>query len=300
MQKLLTIAALTALAACTPPAPATNTAPMIGVLEERPGANTEEAPRFVVRAIFHKDAAGWQSYDPNCNDEACLSSSPANAPEETTWTISNHGQSLGEVTASTPAVWTLYADVGHQELAAGVTAPAFGERSNDFAPDAGTPLQRPLIATSPAAFADPEGWMEWPLTDEAQQAVRQSFQAQFTGVSHCANASAAPQPRTYGAGDVELSQNYASPAGWRIATARLTGYGCDGPLEGAYAEQTYAISPDNEARLLGEGYRFLDAGDFDADGKSEVIFVINQYNAGGYALYANDFAQNAVFDFSYH
>lgn len=299
--KLSPIAAFALLAAC---APASNTAsiataPTVGVLEERAGATTDEAPRHVVRALFHKEGTGWESYDPNCRDEACLSSSPANAPQRVTWTISNRGNALGEITAVTPSAWALYRDAGQQELEEGSTAPTLGERSNDFA-DAATPLHRPLVATSPGAFADPAGWMEWPLSEEAQQAVRAAFRAQFATVINCANATAAPQPRVYTDADIEISQEFAAPNNWRIATVRLGDYGCDGPLEGAYAEQTYAISPANEARLLGEGYRFLDAGDYDADGQSEVIFVINQYNVGGYALYANDFTQSAVFDFSYH
>ncbi len=299
--KLLPIAALALIAACAPAANTASiaTAPTIGVLEERPSANTDEAPRHVVRALFHKEGTGWESYDPNCSDEACLSAAPANAPQRVTWTISNNGRALGEATAVTPTAWALYGDVGLQELEEGSTAPTLGERSNDFA-DAATPLHRPLIATSPAAFADPEAWMEWPLTEEDEQAVRQAFQAQFGNVTNCANATTAPQPRAYAPADIEVSRTYASPGNWRIATARLLGYGCDGPLEGAYAEQTFAISPANEARLLGEGYRFLDAGDYDADGQTEVIFVISQYNTGGYALYANNFAQSAVFDYSYH
>lgn len=297
--KFLPIAALAIAAACAPASNTTTTSPTIGVLEERAGATTDEAPRHVVRALFRKVATGWESYDPNCSDEACLTTSTASFPRETTWTISNNGQSLGEVTATIPTAWTLYADVGQQELATDAQPPTLGERSNDFA-DAAIPLHRPLVATSPGVFADPQAWASAPATADAQLALRQGFVAQFTGVTNCANATTPPQPRAYTEADIEISRTFASSAGWRIATARLLGYACDGPLEGAYAEQTFAISPTNDVRLLGEGYRFLDAGDFDNDGQSEVIFVINQYNVGGYAIFANDFGQHAVFDFSYH
>lgn len=303
MQKLLTIATLTAfaaLAACSPPPITSASAPTIGVLEERPGATTDEAPRHVVRVLFHKDASGWQSYDPDCSDEACLRTATAHFPQATLWAISNHGQSFGEVSARTPSAWTLYADVGQQELAADAQPPTLGVRSNEFAPDANTPLHRPLVASSPSAYADPHGWAPSPPTPEAQQAVRAAFRAQFTDVINCADASSPPAPRTYTDADIDLSSSFVSGAGWRVTTARLGGYACDGPLEGAYADQTYAISPTNEARLLGEGYRFLDAGDYDSDGAPEIIFVINQSNVGGYALYTSDFSQSAVFDFSYH
>ncbi|MBL8546908.1 MAG: hypothetical protein JNL81_10615 [Hyphomonadaceae bacterium] len=291
---------MTALTACAPPPVTTATAPTIGILEERPGATADEAPRHVVRALFHKGASGWLSYDPDCSDEACLRASAADFPQATLWTISSHGQAFGEVSARTPRAWALYADVGQQELAADANPPTIGQRSNEYAPDASVPLHRPLIATSPAAYADPHGWNTSPATPEAQHAVRRAFAAQFANVTNCANAETAPQPRAYADADIELSQSYLGGTGWRVMTARLTDYTCDGPLEGAYAEQAYAVSPSNEARLLGEGYRFLDAGDYDNDGQSEIIFAISQYNTGGYALFTADFAHNAVFDVSYH
>jgi len=41
-------------------------------------------------------------------------------------------------------------------------------------------------------------------------------------------------------------------------------------------------------------------GDYDGDGKSELVFSIDDYNRGGYRLFYDDFGQRAVFEFSYH
>ena len=44
----------------------------------------------------------------------------------------------------------------------------------------------------------------------------------------------------------------------------------------------------------------VDAGDYDHDGKSEVLFTIEDYNRGGYRLLYDDFQKQALFEFSYH
>jgi len=56
-----------------------------------------------------------------------------------------------------------------------------------------------------------------------------------------------------------------------------------------------------DARLLDSGiWLVVDAGDYDGDGKSELVFAINDYNRGGYRLFYDDFRQRAVFEFSHH
>jgi len=44
----------------------------------------------------------------------------------------------------------------------------------------------------------------------------------------------------------------------------------------------------------------VDAGDYDNDGKSEIVFSISRYNRGGYELFYDDFKGHTVFEFSYH
>lgn len=44
----------------------------------------------------------------------------------------------------------------------------------------------------------------------------------------------------------------------------------------------------------------VDAGDYDNDGKSEVVFSIAGDNLGGYVLFYDDFTKHATFEFSYH
>lgn len=56
--------------------------------------------------------------------------------------------------------------------------------------------------------------------------------------------------------------------------------------EGFPAEWFYARGA--QAIHVGSSMKLLDAGDYDGDGRSEVLFWIERYNNDGYALYWND------------
>jgi hypothetical protein len=44
----------------------------------------------------------------------------------------------------------------------------------------------------------------------------------------------------------------------------------------------------------------VDAGDYDNDGRSELVFSIDDYDLGGYRLFYDHFKKESVFEFSYH
>jgi hypothetical protein len=313
MSRLALLPVALVIAACTPPAPTEAPAPppaieakamplTIGVLEERPGGTTSEAARFIVRAVFQKDGDVWKSLEPACNDQSCLASSPASFPASVDWTVVHHGGTRGSVRATTPAAWQLYADVGSQELDAGVAAPTIGERTREFAGNHDVPLYRPLLAASAPVAADPDAWKAAAVPAKSTAAIRVAFRGLFANVVNCAtDGGTDAKALSYQDGDIAISKGAAAVNGWSVATAQLTGYRCDGPWDDtAFAPQTFAVSPEGDARYLGEGLQFVDAGDFDGDGKSEVVFAITTGNTGGYDLRYNDFARQAVFAFNYH
>lgn len=280
-----------ALIACTPAPSGQSGEIIVGVLEDRPGANTEEPARFVVRAAFHKDGDTWRAYDANNNSAF---------PRTADWTIAYQGEAIGQVRAQTPASWALSSDGGRMDVTGG-EPPTRGERGDAFAGWMDTPVYRPLIAVSAPNVADPQQWTSLLPSQSAIERARQAFRARFTDVTNCANDASPATPFAYTDAQIESSDGYFSTDGWTIATLRLTGYRCDGPIyDTAFNDQVFAISRSGETRYLGEGLVFIDAGDYDADGKTEVIFAIDRYNQGGYALFSNDFAQNAEFTFGYH
>jgi len=44
----------------------------------------------------------------------------------------------------------------------------------------------------------------------------------------------------------------------------------------------------------------VDAGDYDNDGKSELVFSIDRENEGGYQIWYDNFTKHATFKFHYH
>ena len=52
--------------------------------------------------------------------------------------------------------------------------------------------------------------------------------------------------------------------------------------------------------LSGLKYVAVGAGDYDNDGKSELVFSIDDYNRGGYKLFYDDLSRSAIFEFNYH
>jgi len=51
---------------------------------------------------------------------------------------------------------------------------------------------------------------------------------------------------------------------------------------------------------LDSGLWLVDAGDYDNDGRSELVFSIDRDNEGGYELFHDGFQKRAVFNFNYH
>jgi hypothetical protein len=314
MHRLALLPIALAVAACSPSAPApeltaapavaeTKVMPVtIGVLEDRPGVTTSEPARFVIRAVFQKDKAGWMSLEPRCTGLSCLASAPADFPASVDWTVVHHGGTRGSVLATTPAAWPLYADVGSQELAAGVAPPTIGERTMEYAGNQGVPIFRPLLAVSAPVGADADSWVAAAALPKAAAAIRVAFRGLFANVVNCATRGGSETaPVTYQDSDIAISNGAAATTGWSIATAKLPGYRCDGPLDDtAFAPQTFAVSPEGDARYLGEGLQYIDASDFDGDGSSEVVFAITNANRGGYDMRYNNFAGQAVFVFNYH
>ncbi|RYY25870.1 MAG: hypothetical protein EOP62_12175 [Sphingomonadales bacterium] len=291
--------ALTALTFAAGAQPALAQESIVGILEDQP-SETEAKPTPFMRAVFHKAGSGWAAYDPACPKGSCF-------PRETNWTVGFDGKSVGQVRGITPSSWKSISDVGRQSLAPGARAPFVGQRSNKFVGWAGGPVYRPLVSSSTGHVADPESWKAAPLPAATDAAMRQRMRAKFATAMRCKNAEEnVPAAWAYADKDLVVDGSYASAAGWRVARVGLNGddYRCDGPIEdsgtSAFSVLTVAISPDGTMTDLGFDMHLLDAGDYDADGKSELIFMYSHYNADGYKLFANGFTENATFGFSFH
>jgi hypothetical protein len=280
-----------------------DTHPFLGILEDVPGGRTNEPNFRAVRVLFQKNGNEWQPFHSDCRDAACLKATAAQYPREMAWTIAFDGKNLGKITTRAPLEFKLYADVGLEVITSAGSVPSVGKRSQNYAGFAHGEVYRPLVAVSQPNYTDPEVWKPGKLPDEMTASLRQQFRKKFPNVSNCTNPDKGIRvPWLYRDEDIAIGKTYGSRKKWFVAELRLEGWRCDSLTDenGPFGNQWYVVDPAGIIRFLDSGMWLVDAGDYDNDGKSELVFAINRYGVGGYELFYDEFTKHAVFEFSYH
>ena len=157
------------------------------------------------------------------------------------------------------------------------------------------------MADSQPYFKDPESWKPAQPTADLTKLLRQHFRNRFPAVSNCASPDEnVGKPWPYRDGDIRILKAYASQRAWFIARLRLVEYHCDGPADDPFVDQWFSVSPERTVQFLGAAMWLVDAGDYDNDGRSELVFSIDDYNRGGYEIFYDNFKKHATFKFGYH
>ena len=276
---------------------------ILGVLEDHPGDRAGEPNYWRVRAVFEKKGPDWQAFPNSCSNEQCLKALPAEYPKEVNWTIAFDGRKLGQVAGRTPPEFPFYASVGCEEITSSGPVPTVGKRSKEYSGFLSTPVYRPLVAVSKPQFKDPEGWKPAHLSAESVNALHEEFRRKSPQALNCRNPNEnTPKPWAYQDNDIKTGKTYSSKENWSLAELQLTGWACDGLMDadGPFIDHWYAIAPTGKIMNLGSGMTLLDAGDYDGDGKSEVLFALDGYDLGGYRLFYDNLTKSAEFVFSYH
>jgi len=275
---------------------------VLGVLEDFPGEYAGEPDFRAVRAVFKKIGADWQALPTRTSSYHDLETLPTSYPREMTWSVAFDGRNLGAITSRTPPRFKFYSEIGIEQITSDGPIPTAGKRSAEYGGFTGTPAYRPLVAISQPNFSDPEQWKLGQLSSTLIASVRQQFRSKFPKATNCKNPDEnVPRPWRYRDEDIKVAKGYSSKNGWSLVELNLTGYACDGPDDGSgFVGQWYVVQPSGVARYLGTDMWLVDAGDYDNDGKSEVLFSIDGYDKGGYRLFYQDFDKSAEFVFSYH
>jgi len=273
----------------------------LGVLEDTPGHYSGDPNYRSVRVVFFKDGDNWKAFPNDCGDQKCLYSVAAQFPEAVKWTIAFDGRNIGQVTTSNPDHFEFYGDIGQQKIRSTESIPTISKPSQKFAGFLGGSVSRPLVAISKPYFRDPEQWKPAQLASEMVKVLRSEFRKKFPKVSNCDNPEANNEkPWPYQDDNIKIIKAYSSSANWSVAQLRLEDYRCDGPSDDAFLDQWFSISPAREIRFLDKAMWLVDAGDYDNDGESEIVFSVNDYDRGGYRLFYDHFRKQAAFEFSYH
>lgn len=275
---------------------------ILGILEDVPGVYAGEPNSRQVRVVFRKVGKEWEAFPSNCPDQSCLKTIPSKYPDEVVWTISFDGRSLGQVTGRTPKEFNYYSHVGLQKITDGGPVPTIGKRSTEYGGFGEALVYRPLIANSEQYFKDPESWKPTQSSLDLVKLLREQFRKRFPKFCKSKHDEDGVEPFLYRDEDIRVVKAYVSSRGWTIARVHLgDAIDCE-DLEAGFEinDSWFAVDPQQLVQYLGNGIWLVDAGDYDNDGKSELVFSIDDYNRGGYEIFYDDFKKHATFKFSYH
>jgi hypothetical protein len=274
---------------------------VLGILEDVPGHYAGQSDTRAVRLVFQKQGANWQAFPSECSNQQCLKTLPSKYPYETAWTITFRGKTLGKLSSRDRKAFDFYSDVGLQDIVSSGSVPTIGKKSEEYGAALGSAVYRPLVAISQPFSGDPADWRPADLPSGLISDVRSEFRRTFPRATNCKNPEEnVARPWTYRDQDITFNRVYASREHWFLAQVLLTPNRCDGPPGDEFVNQWFAIAPSKEIKFLGKAMWLVDAGDYDNDGKSEVVFSIAGEDVGGYELFYDNFIKHATFEFSYH
>jgi hypothetical protein len=143
---------------------------------------------------------------------------------------------------------------------------------------------------------DPEGWKPFhPAPDLIERLL-----PAFKGATVCRSDTETRIPFRYTARDIRVVGAYQSRTGRRIVGVALDpdANNCDGVRDVEWENHWFAL--EAKPRLLGISLSLVDAGDYDGDGHSELLFWHTDTNQDGYALVFDDLRKRVDLWWHYH
>ncbi|MFZ0479488.1 MAG: hypothetical protein WAL71_10090 [Terriglobales bacterium] len=251
------------------------------------------AQQRIVRPAFEKTATGWKKVN------------ASSLPAHMTWTVAFDGKNLG--TLETQA----RSEDGLTPLQAPLTPqsalPLVGSSSEQFAgllADGGqTKVRRPLIVVSQPYFHNPDGWRRTKLPDEIGALVRTAFRREYPHVDRCKDEEIVKRNWKFPDSALSFPSVYGSKKHSFLVEADLDAGDCGYISEPDDPESVpwFFVAPDGSVRRIGSFMTLLDAGDYDNDGRSEVVFFLSQgENTDGFVLFDSTFKKPVTLAWHYH
>ena len=269
----------------------------VGVLDDareemvnwKPGVAQER----VVRPIFEKTASGWEELD------------KASSPSSISWTVAFDGKNLGSV--ETQATSAKGFTPVQKILTPQSVIPSVGAPSQQFAGLLGlggeTKVRRPLIVVSKPYFHDPDGWKRTKLPDDIALLVLKAFRHDYPHIDRCKDEEIAQRDWKFPDSALSFPIAYVSNKQSFLVKASLEAGDCGyvGQPDDPESEPWFFVSSERTVRRIGSFLTLLDAGDYDNDGRSEVMFVLSQgENTDGFVLFDATFEKPVIVTWNYH
>ena len=275
---------------------------VLGVLEENGGHYAGEPNYRTVRVVFEKRNGEWQPFPSECDSPLCLKKLASSYPERINWTIAFDGKKVGQLVTQRPDGYLWYGDVGQQQIIGRDPAPIVGTRSREFGGWSEAMVYRPLVANSKPFYEDPEKWKPIDLSSTMAVDLRKAFRTKFPKLCrYIGDDETKVEAFSYKDEDVNVVKSYESNRGWKVARLHLEAIYCADTEAGFYIDDPwFVVEPDGLVTYLDSGMSLVDAGDYDNEKQSELLFSINRDNEGGYEIFYDSFRKHATFKFSYH
>lgn len=269
---------------------------MLGILEHHdarwnhwPDVGSTGKYKHLARPLFRKIGGEWRSLD-------------IELKESTDWFVGFDGRNIGKISSQWKQ-WDSYGSMGLHEVAKSSFIPTIGNLTTEFSNwvDGDVPRYRPLILSTNKRFDDPQRWKPYqPNKSELSLSVV-AFR-NIAGKFVFGDEKHGDTPTDeYGDTSVRIVKAYKSTLGDRLVNLALDHslFFVDGPIE---EELDYWIHLDasGKAKALAIHGPLVDAGDFDGDGESEIVFAYSGYNKDGYVLLFSNLTKTLEKFWSYH
>ena len=161
-------------------------------------------------------------------------------------------------------------------------------RSKGFGGWCSKPTYRPLVLVSRKNFKDPEKWKPFTPKRKVIDTIFPLLKKQVKNIK-------------YREKDIKLLKSYNSSTKKKLiqVTFDLEGQHCNGTKE-AICEHYWFYIKGKVTKYIGINLELIDAGDYDNDGLSEVLFWHSSYDEDGYKLFYNNFEKSIKLYWRYH
>jgi len=266
--------------------------------------NGHASEHRLVMPAFEKTGTGWQSIS-------------SFSPSEMKWTISFDGKNLGEIETrantkeGSPDQLSSPESRAKQSIVTrAASVPVVGKPSRNFTGASFLvglkTVHRPLVAISKPYYRDPDGWKRTQLTEKIAALVRAGFRGQYPHVDRCKDEAVAEHDWKYPDSALTLPMAYASKKNSFLAAVKLNAGDCgwggrpDEPTD-PWVLQWFLVAPDGRVRRVGGFEELLDAGDYDNDGESEIIFFStrSEHSDAYDLIYGDDLQKRATLVIGY-
>ncbi len=257
------------------------------------------APDRIVRPAFQKNGTAWVGVN------------SSSFPARVSWTVAFSGKSIGRLeglSAGSDEAVRVPDDLTFIQVISTPPSdiPSIGVPQVRWAPlgMGQTKGRRPLVVVSRPNAADPDGWRRIDrLPAGVESSVRTAFRGRFPHFFRCRNESIVQRGWRFPDSALRFTSAYVSNKNTYLVEADLAAGDCgyvddpNDPLAGPW----FFVTASGRSRRIGAFMTLLDAGDYDNDGKSELIFMIEQpEDTEGFALFDADMQERASLLWSYH